>query len=316
MTALDLTAIRALADTVRLGFAPTMHDEDWDELARKAADAGYDQALIRRRQRDDRSFTHATIGSAFQLGWRKAAAGAPTLLAEIDRLTAALAELNNAITWDTTCLHCSSLLDASYTATVHAEQAEAERDALRPELAKTTARLEEASAVIILASTQLGPDHPAWSTLDGYDGSREAVRELEALGYRLSGTGGWYAPERTAPPVPAGLDAHTADLARQAVSAVRTEGNNGRSTLLRALKIMREKIRDEGGDYALKRLIPYAEWALSLPGPAAREPEAVNLGRRTRTLPCGCSIHATTHRDACPAHPGARNTSGEEEGPR
>ncbi len=65
-----------------------------------------------------------------------------------------------------------------------------------------------------------------------------------------------------APTLPAGLDVHTADLARQAIAVVRAEGDNGRSVLIRTLKLMRERIRDEGGDFALKPLIPYAEWAM------------------------------------------------------
>jgi hypothetical protein len=36
-----------------------------------------------------------------------------------------LARLNDAITWETACLACSTILDASYAATVRAEQAEA-----------------------------------------------------------------------------------------------------------------------------------------------------------------------------------------------
>jgi hypothetical protein len=35
-----------------------------------------------------------------------------------------LAELAGAITWDTTCLNCASLLDKSYAETARAEQAE------------------------------------------------------------------------------------------------------------------------------------------------------------------------------------------------
>lgn len=51
----------------------SLTDEAWDALAGKAVDAGYDEAPVRRRQRDDRSFTHATIQAAYQYGYRTAA---------------------------------------------------------------------------------------------------------------------------------------------------------------------------------------------------------------------------------------------------
>ena len=59
----------------------------------------------------------------------------PALLAEVERLTAELAKLNNAITRNTSCLACSTTLDASYAETVRAEKAEAERDESRAALA-------------------------------------------------------------------------------------------------------------------------------------------------------------------------------------
>jgi hypothetical protein len=43
---------------------------------------------------------------------------------ELRRLRAEVAEYRQAITWDTTCLNCSSLLDANYQLYVRAEQAE------------------------------------------------------------------------------------------------------------------------------------------------------------------------------------------------
>lgn len=51
----------------------TLGDEGWDHLARKAVEANCDEALVRRRQRDDRSFTNATIEAAYQYGYRRAA---------------------------------------------------------------------------------------------------------------------------------------------------------------------------------------------------------------------------------------------------
>ena len=44
--------------------------------------------------------------------------------AEIGKLRTALAEYENAITWDTTCLNCAHLLDQCYAETRRAEQAE------------------------------------------------------------------------------------------------------------------------------------------------------------------------------------------------
>ncbi len=55
------------------------------------------------------------------------------LLQELDRLQARLAELNNALNWDTACLRCSATLDACYRETVRAERAEAQRDRARAE---------------------------------------------------------------------------------------------------------------------------------------------------------------------------------------
>lgn len=51
---------------------------------------------------------------------------------ELRRLRAEVAEYRSAITWDTTCLNCSSLLDQNYLAYVRAEQAEAAVKAFEP----------------------------------------------------------------------------------------------------------------------------------------------------------------------------------------
>lgn len=68
------------------------------------------------------------------------------------------------------------------------------RVAAEGKVAQLQARLEEASAVIVLAGQQVSLDSHAWVTLDGYDGSGDACRELEAKGYTRSGNGGWYPP--------------------------------------------------------------------------------------------------------------------------
>lgn len=44
-----------------------------------------------------------------------------------------------------------------------------------------TRALAEAEAVIILASHELGIDHPVWTTLDDYDGSMDSVRRVKQL---------------------------------------------------------------------------------------------------------------------------------------
>ena len=54
--------------------------------------------------------------------------------AAIERFQHEIQKLNNAITWDTSCLNCSSLLDASYAETVRAEKAEAELERVKPVL--------------------------------------------------------------------------------------------------------------------------------------------------------------------------------------
>lgn len=41
--------------------------------------------------------------------------------------------------------------------------------------------LAEAEAVIILAQHELGVEHPVWRTLDGYDGSGDAIAEVKRL---------------------------------------------------------------------------------------------------------------------------------------
>jgi hypothetical protein len=73
------------------------------------------------------------------------------------------------------------------------------RVAAEDKAAQLQTRLEEASAVIVLASQQVSLDSHAWVTLDGYDGSGDdgsgdACRELETKGYTRSGNGGWYPP--------------------------------------------------------------------------------------------------------------------------
>lgn len=66
---------------------------------------------------------------------------------------------------------------------------------MRADIAELVGRLEEASAVIVLAGQQVSLDSRAWITLDGYDGSGDACRELEAKGYTRSGNGGWHPPK-------------------------------------------------------------------------------------------------------------------------
>lgn len=46
-------------------------------------------------------------------------------------------------------------------------------------VAGLTRSLAEAEAVILLAQHEVGIDHPVWVTLDGYDGSMDAVRQVE-----------------------------------------------------------------------------------------------------------------------------------------
>ncbi|MFH8813062.1 hypothetical protein ACH4GZ_38685 [Streptomyces hygroscopicus] len=53
------------------------------------------------------------------------------LRADRDRLAAKVVEFDNAITWHTTCLSCSRVLDSCYRETVRAEQAEAAVERVR-----------------------------------------------------------------------------------------------------------------------------------------------------------------------------------------
>ncbi len=48
-------------------------DEGWEELADKAAEAGYDRRVVLRRRRPDDNFTALTIEAAYQHGYRTAA---------------------------------------------------------------------------------------------------------------------------------------------------------------------------------------------------------------------------------------------------
>jgi hypothetical protein len=66
--------------------------------------------------------TEAALGQALVRG---SEARAQQAEAERDRLAARVAELENAITWETTCLNCARILDSCYTETVRAEKAEA-----------------------------------------------------------------------------------------------------------------------------------------------------------------------------------------------
>lgn len=54
--------------------------------------------------------------------------------AERDEYKARYAELNNALTWDTTCLNCSNLMDKNYEQYVRLEKAEAEVAELRRQI--------------------------------------------------------------------------------------------------------------------------------------------------------------------------------------
>lgn len=68
---------------------------------------------------------------------------------------------------------------------------------LRVKHEETVRRLEEANAVIIEASRTLTHDHPVFWILDDLDGSGDACTRLHELGYRRTGDGSWYPPERS-----------------------------------------------------------------------------------------------------------------------
>ncbi len=63
-----------------------------------------------------------------------------------ERAEARLAELENAVTWETSCLSCSRVLDASAAERERAERAEAERDAARSAAASDRGRAKAAEA--------------------------------------------------------------------------------------------------------------------------------------------------------------------------
>ncbi len=54
------------------------------------------------------------------------------LEAEVVKLRAVVAEMTAAIGFETTCLNCASILEASYEQTCRAERAEAELERMRP----------------------------------------------------------------------------------------------------------------------------------------------------------------------------------------
>ena len=59
------------------------------------------------------------------------------LLREVERLAAAVADYENGISWDTTCLNCAKLWDTCYGETCRADKAEAELARLRAEREET-----------------------------------------------------------------------------------------------------------------------------------------------------------------------------------
>lgn len=65
-------ALRSAAQAVR-DMPYDLGETGWNALADQAEDAGYDRQRVLRHYRDDRSFTHATIGAACQHGYRSAA---------------------------------------------------------------------------------------------------------------------------------------------------------------------------------------------------------------------------------------------------
>lgn len=68
------------------------------------------------------------------------------LTSERDKFKSACAEMDKAITWHTSCLRCSSLLDASYAETCRAEQAEQQRDEALVEVKRLRARVHEVAS--------------------------------------------------------------------------------------------------------------------------------------------------------------------------
>jgi hypothetical protein len=123
-----LAELRADAMTLRMRVGPPVPEEMWDELARMAEEAGYNADSIRRRQRDFMSLTHATIGAAFQVGWRQGTAGVPELLAEVERLRGELTRFEG----NAEILSASTVGEAFD----RIEQTIRERDEARAELAK------------------------------------------------------------------------------------------------------------------------------------------------------------------------------------
>ncbi len=95
---------------------------------------------------------------------------AKTAVAIAEDLLSALGELNNAITWHTACLNCSSILDASYAETVRAEKAEAQLAEALAEVERLRGELEDAERVRSEVLAALWDD-------DGVD--REDVPTLE-----------------------------------------------------------------------------------------------------------------------------------------
>lgn len=87
---------------------------------------------------------HARVGE-----WRDVASAflrcATNLRTERDALHARIGEYENAITWGTSCLACTRVLDSAYRETVRAEQAEAER-------AQLQARLDRAEQTFPIAT--------------------------------------------------------------------------------------------------------------------------------------------------------------------
>lgn len=102
------------------------------------------------------------------------------LRAELVAARARLVELENAITWNTSCLSCSTVLDSSLAATERAEKAEADRDRYKELSDDLVVRRRDLVGALRAANAQALRDKPV---LDAAEAYRERVREFVGCDY-------------------------------------------------------------------------------------------------------------------------------------
>lgn len=129
------------------------------------------------------------------------------LTAEWNKATRRLAELENAVTWNTSCLSCSTVLDSSLAATERAEKAEADRDRYKELFDDLVVRRRDLVGALRAANAQALRDKPVLDAAEAW------VQEARRLG-RADASSSSFTRELVA-----AVDARVADSPRETASA-------------------------------------------------------------------------------------------------